>query len=67
MSELEHFGTPCDVPELVINGICSICEEDIQGNLYECDCGQVICGDCARHRSYHDYNGCSTCALHNRI
>ncbi len=65
---LEHFGTPCELPEPDIVGTCEACGGDIYDyELGQCDkCGTDVHTDCLVKCVKCAEEGCKKCMLEDK-
>ena len=62
--ELEHFGTPCELPEAIVVADCGACG----GSMYDyeaenCDCGVLVHGVCRKTCEQCGHEGCTGCMM----
>lgn len=63
MSDLEHFGTPCDLPVDPITGYCDCCHNGFTGEAHHCECGNVTCQYCCVQCEQCERHGCKDCMV----
>ena len=59
---LEHFGTPCELPEAKITGYCEVCKDEIYyDDETTCECGSKVHLDCMKTCEQCDTTYCKDC------
>lgn len=63
---LEHFGTPCYLPEPNIVGHCNACGGDIYDyELTTCECGTEVHTGCMVECGHCERKACKKCMLYD--
>jgi len=61
---LEHFGTPCELPEANEVGDCGACGAAMYDYEVEnCDCGRLVHNGCRKTCDQCGRKGCASCML----